>query len=190
MPLRWIIVRFSIHSRRKKLRAIDRFMQAHNARTIAIVGGLGSGTSRNEAIIEYALAVWAKVIASVDPTNEPRPTWPSIVGDGRQLPWRDQAVDLVVSNAVIEHVGDETDQRAFVAEHQRTGRDWIITTPNRWFPVESHTTVLLRHWSSRWRAQRTEFTRLMSLAEFRSILPPGTRIVGHPWSTTFSAYSR
>jgi hypothetical protein len=93
----------------------------------------------------------------------------------------------VLSNAVIEHVGGEVDQRAMVAEHCRVGRAWVITTPNRWFPVESHTSVLFKHWSPVWREQRREFTRLLSRREFTSMLPPGTRVLGHRWSPTFTA---
>jgi hypothetical protein len=90
---------------------------------------------------------------------------------------------------VIEHVGGEVEQRRFVAEHVRVGRDWVITTPNRWFPVESHTSAVLRHWSPRWRDSRPEFTRLLSLREFRDLLPADARVVGRPWSATFTAMS-
>ena len=57
-------------------------------------------------------------------------------------------------------------EQRFVQEHMRVGKAWIITTPNRWFPVESHTSVLLKHWSRQWRSRRSEFTRLLSKREF------------------------
>jgi 2-polyprenyl-3-methyl-5-hydroxy-6-metoxy-1,4-benzoquinol methylase len=113
--------------------------------------------------------------------------WPFIVADGCQLPYRDRAADLVVSNAVIEHVGQHEEQQRFVAEHLRVGRHCIITTPNRWFPVESHTNAVLRHWSPAWRAARPEFTRLLSKKEFKQLLPAGTKVTGRPWSATFLA---
>jgi hypothetical protein len=74
-----------------------------------------------------------------------------------------------------------------VDEHTRVGRSWIITTPNRWFPVESHTSAVVRHWSPRWSRDRTEFTRLMSKRQFRALLPEGAEVVGRPWSPTFTA---
>jgi hypothetical protein len=86
-------------------------------------------------------------------------------------------------------VGGEAEQDRFVAEHVRVGTHWIITTPNRWFPVESHTRTVLRHWSPAWRATRAEFTRLLSLAELRAMLPPGTTTLGSPASATFMALS-
>ena len=94
------------------------------------------------------------------------------------------------SNAVIEHVGDEADQRSFVAEHERVGARWVMTTPNRWCPIESHTGALFRHWSSGWRrAHVAEFTRLLSRAEFADLLPDRATLRGTWWSPTFMAAS-
>ncbi len=70
--------------------------------------------------------------------------------DGFQLPFRDQAFDVVHSSAVIEHVGSFERQCAFVRECCRVAhRAVFITTPNRWFPVEFHTVLPLVHWLSK-----------------------------------------
>jgi SAM-dependent methyltransferase len=66
--------------------------------------------------------------------------------DGSRLPFADRSFDLVVSFAVIEHVGDRDRQRAFVRELCRVGRICYITTPNRWYPIEFHTLVPFLHW--------------------------------------------
>ena len=66
--------------------------------------------------------------------------------DGLSLPFPDKSFDLVVSFAVIEHVGSLTQQKAFVRELCRVGKTCCITTPNRWYPVEFHTAVPLIHW--------------------------------------------
>jgi 2-polyprenyl-3-methyl-5-hydroxy-6-metoxy-1,4-benzoquinol methylase len=108
--------------------------------------------------------------------------------DGRRLPFRSGSFDLVVSNAVIEHVGCEEDQAALVAEHHRVGRSFVITTPNLAFPVESHTHVVGLHWLPRWRARpRADFTRLLTRRSFRRLLPGDTTILGRSWSPTFVA---
>jgi len=63
----------------------------------------------------------------------------------------------------------------------------VITTPNKWFPVESHTSVIVAHWFPAWRRGRSEFTRLLSLREFKKLLPEGAtgrELVG----PTFAAY--
>lgn len=66
--------------------------------------------------------------------------------DGSSLPFPNQSFDLVVSFAVIEHVGSRVQQRAFVRELCRVGRTCLITTPNRWYPIEFHTALPLIHW--------------------------------------------
>ncbi len=66
--------------------------------------------------------------------------------DGLRLPFPDKSFDLVVSFAVIEHVGSREDQRAFIHELCRVSRTCFITTPNRWYPIEFHTALPLIHW--------------------------------------------
>lgn len=75
-------------------------------------------------------------------------------GDGRALPFADEKFDVAISNAVLEHVGNEEDQRRFVRELCRVADKCFITTPNRRFPVELHARVpfiqympaFLRNW--------------------------------------------
>jgi hypothetical protein len=74
-------------------------------------------------------------------------TW--VAADGRALPFRDGAFDVVFSNSVIEHVGGTTSQERFAREAQRVGRAFWIQTPNRWFPVEQHLLTPLIHWLPR-----------------------------------------
>jgi trans-aconitate methyltransferase len=183
--MRRAVLRFSIRSRRRKARVIAGFLERHDLQTSIFIG-CSPETNENEGIVERAVAERTKVLASCD-VLEARPQWPFVQADARTMPFRDDAADVLLANAVIEHVGDEQDQRRFVAEHLRVGRTWVMTTPNRWFPVESHTAAVLRHWSPRWRAGRGEFTRLLSLREFKALLPPGTEVVGRPWSATFTA---
>ncbi len=69
-----------------------------------------------------------------------------VAGDGRCLPFRDAAFDVVFSNSVIEHVGDAASQESFAREVARVGRGFWVQTPNRWFPVEQHLMTPLVHW--------------------------------------------
>lgn len=114
---------------------------------------------------------------------------PRVLCDGRRLAFKDKAFDLVVSNAVIEHVGDAAEQKAFVDEHHRVGKRFIVTTPNLLFPVESHTRVIGRHWSASWRVRhRQDFTRLLTPKQFKALLPAeGTTFRGDVWSPTLTA---
>lgn len=67
---------------------------------------------------------------------------------GERLPFRDGAFDIACSNAVLEHVGGSVQRTAFIAEHLRVAKAVFITFPNRWFPVEHHTSLPLLHYST------------------------------------------
>ena len=109
-----------------------------------------------------------------------------VVADGLQLPFRDRSFDLVYANAVIEHVGDEDAQRILAREAARVGKVWIITTPNRWFPIEAHYHTLFSHWSSWW-APKGTVTRLLGIRDLRRLVPSGV-VRGTPFlSPTLTA---
>lgn len=184
--LRRAVIAFSVRSRRRKAALIQRYMERRAIANVVFVG-CSPGRNANEAIVENAVADKAEVLLACDVLECDVP-WPFQVADGRDLPLPDDYTDMVLANAVIEHVGDESDQRRFVSEQTRVGRSWVITTPNRWFPVEAHTSKVLLHWSPSWRRERREFTRLLSKKEFAALLPADTEIVGRPWSATFTAF--
>lgn len=78
------------------------------------------------------------------------------------LPFDDQSFDVVLTNHVIEHVGDEQAQRAHLAELHRVLRpDGVgyLAVPNRWMLVEPHYRLaFLSWWPHAWRSQ---YLRLM-----------------------------
>lgn len=66
---------------------------------------------------------------------------------GARLPFADRSFDLVHASAVIEHVGSRDAQAFFLSELWRVCRRTLfITTPNRWFPIEVHTSIPFIHW--------------------------------------------
>jgi hypothetical protein len=182
---------FSAVNRNRKLKHIRAYMVAHGVRSVLLVG-VGKDPARTEPfanVVERGVEAHATCVVASG-LNRTAGAWPNyVVCDGRRLAFADQSFDLVVSNAVVEHVGDVADQRRFVAEHARVGRRWVITTPNRAFPVESHTMVVGRHWSSGWRDRQVAFTRLLNRAELLDLLPPGARVVGSRFGPTFTAFS-
>jgi methyltransferase family protein len=190
-PLRRAVRIFSIRSRKKKAAYIRDWMDRHDIRTVLMVGALPSKPGSNVGIVEDTVMEGREVKMGIGLRPQPRSVYPYMIADARDMPFEDGYVDFALANAVIEHVGDESDQRRMVAEHCRVARCWAITTPNRWFPVESHTAVAFLHWSPAWRRKRKEFSRLLSLREFRDLLPPEAEVKGSWWSPTFTAtYSR
>ena len=180
---------FSVWNRHRKVRTITAFMAARQVRSVLLVGVAGAA-AWHENVVEDGIAqqaAWSVVSGLSQTTTGP---WPRYVAcDGLALPFRSGSFDMVLSNAVIEHVGDEAAQRQLVAEHVRVGRSWVITTPNRAFPVESHTHAVARHWSASWRARQSAFTRLLVRRELEALLPPGSRVIGSAWGPTFTALS-
>ena len=67
---------------------------------------------------------------------------------GSDFPFKENQFDWIYSNAVIEHVGLEEEQLKFINEMIRVSDNVFFTTPNKYFPVESHTNVFFLHWNN------------------------------------------
>lgn len=102
-----------------------------------------------------------------------------LAGDARKMPeFRDQSMDLVFSNSVIEHVGSFEDQRQMAHEANRIGKRFFIQTPNWYFPLEPHFLFpgfqflplslkiwLIQHFNLGWHRKETDFKAAKHLAE-------------------------
>ena len=62
------------------------------------------------------------------------------------LPFSDKQFDLAYSNAVFEHLESDQMRTFFFNELSRVSKKVYICVPNRWFPVEHHTTVPFAHY--------------------------------------------
>ena len=72
-------------------------------------------------------------------------TYVQIIPNAR-LPFEDKSFDVVLSNAVLEHVGSPANQRYFIQEAARVGKQVFLTVPNKFFPIEHHTSIPFLHW--------------------------------------------
>ena len=130
-----------------------------------------------------------------------------VEGDACNLTdFEDGSFDLVFSNSVIEHVGDEQRQAAFAREVRRLGKSYWVQTPSKWFPIEAHTGMpfwwcypepVRRFFLQRWHTTLPAWsdfiaeTRVLSRARMQELFPTARiyveSVVGIPKS--YAAYS-
>jgi SAM-dependent methyltransferase len=98
--------------------------------------------------------------------------------DDTALPYADSAFDVVISNHVIEHVGDEPAQMRHLGELRRVLADdgiGYLAVPNRWMVVEPHYRVAFLSWLPR--SWRSTYLRLLRKGTFYDCEPLTMRIV-------------
>jgi ubiquinone/menaquinone biosynthesis C-methylase UbiE len=91
---------------------------------------------------------------------------------GTGLPYPDAAFDVVLTNHVIEHVGDEQAQRAHLAELHRVLHPagiGYLAVPNRWMLVEPHYKLAFLSWLPH--AWRSPYLRAMHKGTFYDCEP-------------------
>ena len=99
----------------------------------------------------------------------------------RRLPWADGVFDLVLAVGVVEHLPARA-RRAQVDEYYRVlareGHIAILDTPNRWFPLETHSVGLpLVQWLPprlAWRYARLGRPRVFGAVSFDEFVADGT----------------
>ena len=160
------------------------------------VGDTGFGTEPGLASSHNffeALYPWPERITAVSDVPLPNfaeqfPLVQCVTASGTELPFENDAFDVAFSNAVVEHVGGRAEQRRFVAELCRVASRVFLSTPNRWFPVETHTLIPIVHWLPRPAADRAfaalrrddwERVQLLSKRELLALFPQSaeTRVV-------------
>lgn len=104
-----------------------------------------------------------------------------ILFDGIHFPCPEKPYDIALCNAVIEHVGTREVQLEWLKGLRNICRRLIITTPNRYCPVEAHTNTILKHITSKrfkeWLSIEKNIN-LFSMGEFKDILESaGFRII-------------
>jgi SAM-dependent methyltransferase len=185
----------SLRSRKRKLELFLDELRPTDATTVLDIGadelGFGEGDGCGTLNFFEELYPWPDRITALglhdgESFTRRYPRVRYVQGDALALPFEDGEFDIVFSNAVIEHVGGREQQRRFVREALRVGRQVFITTPNRRFPVEVHTRLPLVHWLPD-RLSHPSFDavgkgwakdiRLLSHGMLRSLFPGRVRIV-------------
>jgi len=93
---------------------------------------------------------------------------------GIELPFEDNSFDIVVSNHVLEHVGQYSEQVCHLKQIKRVlsaeGLGYIAC-PSRWMIIEPHYRVPFLSWLPQ--AARTSYLRLLNKGEYYDCEPPG-----------------
>lgn len=142
---------------------------------------------------------------------------PVVIPETGRLPFEDRFFDVVYCSSVIEHVtlakadvwemrsgrafrriADER-QSEFAREIQRLGQGYFVQTPNRWFPIESHTWLpfvgylprrllipLLGVTNRAWVKRTTPDWRLLSVGRMRRLFPDARIVRERVWGLTKS----
>jgi SAM-dependent methyltransferase len=95
-----------------------------------------------------------------------------IRADGTCLPFKCQAFDIVISNHVIEHVGDHAAQMRHLQELRRVLKQdgcGYLAVPNRWMVVEPHYRLPFLSWLPR--GFRTPYLRICGKGNFYDCEP-------------------
>lgn len=149
-----LFARLSRISRERKLELFNEHMKPATHAKILDLGAQISGEGQDVQFIDWY--PWKESITAVnisqahaDAIKKRYPAVDARVADARRLPWPDKHFDIVFSNAVIEHVGGEMDQRQMASEIMRVGKRWFVTTPNRWYPFEFHMRLPFVTWLPR-----------------------------------------
>ena len=144
-------VRVAGYQRRKMFERFVQAMSPGEADSIVDVGATSDQSYDHSNYLEAWHPHKHRVTAvGIDEASFLETVYPGmkfVQADGRDLPFEDASFDYAHSSAVLEHVGSAKMQAKFLSELWRVARKGIfVTTPNRWFPVEFHTTLPLVHW--------------------------------------------
>jgi hypothetical protein len=143
--------RFSTGSRLKKLELLKRHLLTTPELRILDLGAEMEEDNQLVQFLEWYPHPNRVIACNLDAQRleiirEKLPRLRCLRANGMHLPFADKTFDVVYCNAVIEHVGTKQNQRRMAAEIMRVGKSWFVTTPNRWFPLESHIRLPLVHW--------------------------------------------
>lgn len=148
-PIHRLATRVSARNRARKHAYFLAAMQPSPSDAILDIGANATEYSEVDNYLEKHYAHPENItVVCLDDIEQLQARYPKITfvkGDGKRLPFQDGQFAIAYSNAVIEHVGDHAAQLTFLREMVRVSRRGFMTTPNRHFPVETHTRVPLLH---------------------------------------------
>ena len=86
------------------------------------------------------------VMLNLAPDDRGGDGFTDVLGDARQLPFKDHTFDLVFSNSLIEHLHTFEQQQRFADECRRVASRYYVQVPSQHFPLEPHLLTPFIHW--------------------------------------------
>lgn len=144
-----IVERVSLAARKKMLNRLLQAAHPTDATSVLDIGVTSDARLDSnffESHYPYPNKITAVGLEDASFLEERHPGLRFVQADALSLPFHDKSFNLVVSFAVIEHVGNRFRQQQFLTEACRVGQHVFVTTPNRYYPIEFHTILPLLHW--------------------------------------------
>jgi SAM-dependent methyltransferase len=168
---------FDVQSRRNKARKIITLIDGERPLAGSTILEIGTGTGVISAELARA-AGSAGTTVSIDTmdTRIDKQGYEFTLTSGVTLPFDDASFDVVVSNHVVEHVGDRAAQQVHLDEiHRilRPGGIGYLATPTRWALIEPHFKVPMLSWPPR--TMRDRYVRLTGKGKVYNVDPFGPR---------------
>lgn len=162
-------------SRYPKGRKIEQLLQLPSGRSPSRLLEVGSGSGWISHYFSQAASDSYEVDAvdMVD-NRQSKAGYRFTLVEGTQLPFGNASFDVVVSNHVIERVGDDTEQARHLTELSRVlkpGGIGYLAVPNRWMLFEPHYRLaFLSWWPESW---RSPWLRLWRKGQYYDCRPLG-----------------
>lgn len=161
-------------SRAKKALKIERLLDLRNRPQPIQILEIGSGSGGIAHYFAHNASLQCQVHA-VDVTDQRQVSegYDFTLVKDTHLPFGDASFDVVLSNHVIEHVGEEGSQRHHLAEmHRVMAPDGVgyLAVPNRWMLVEPHYRLAFLSWLPI--HLRTPYLKFMKRGTHYDCLPP------------------
>ena len=136
-------VRKSIYKRTMSTIVLNKSMKVLD---VGVTNDMSSDSNFFEKMYPYPGQIVAVGMEDAHFLEELYPGLKFVCADACSLPFLDNSFDIAFCSAVIEHVGSRQRQEQLILEMARVSKISLVTTPNRWFPVEFHTLTFMLHW--------------------------------------------
>ena len=162
----------------RRLKMIAKWTRLEGARVL--VAGCGVGMYAHRIKRRYTDAVDAFDIEYDRVRVAGKDIPHAIVAAGENIPFRDNAYDIVLSHEVIEHVNDDRRSARELVRVLKPGGRIVMFCPNRWYPFETHghywrgdyhfgNTPLINYLPDRWRNRLAPHVRAYSAMGIRKL---------------------